>query len=154
MKLYVKDVVREPDETLYVFLHKVLQLGTLYHKFFVKDTYFDSEFKILQCESGKCRSFDDIVLISKTYFKVSDKVVAKVIKKILITYPISIFVLCNKSKNWILNLNLIKSPTIKYCTKYNNSDFKTNEHGNGKYSFDDIMTLMGLTEEDVKINGG
>ena len=30
---------------------------------------------------------------------------------------------------------------------------KTNETGkNGKYSFDDIITLMGLTKEDVEIN--
>ena len=49
----------------------------------VNHTYYDSNFKNLQCISGKHRSFDDLVKIVKTYFRVSDKTIAKNLKKIL-----------------------------------------------------------------------
>jgi len=152
MKLYVRDIVRKPKDTLYTFLYKVLQLNTKYSRFSVKDTYFDSEFKEPQCGFEKRRSFDDLVLISKTYFRVSDKAVAKVIKKILDEDQYSSLVLCDTAKKWVLNTHITKSDNIKYCAIYHKSDLKTNENWEGKYSFDDIIALMGLTKEDVKIN--
>ncbi len=152
MKLYVKNIVREPKDTLYIFLCKVLRLNDKYYlRTTVNSTYLDSEFKKLQCISGKNRSFDDLVLISKTYFKVSNKAIAKVIKRILDENKV-LFVLCDSANKWILNRNLTDSNNIKYCAKYNKSDLKTDDCGMGDYSFDDIITLMGLTKEDVKIN--
>jgi len=92
------------------------------------------------------------VLISKTYFRVSDKSVAKVIKKILDNYYNSCLVLCDSANKWVLQYGLYKNDNIKYCANYNKSYMKTNKSGIGKYSFDDIITLMGLTKEDIKIN--
>ena len=82
MKLYVKNIIREPNDILYTFLYRVLNLdGNGFGKLTVKSTYEDSEFTKIQCIANKYRSFDDLVLISKTYFKVSSKVIAKTIKK-------------------------------------------------------------------------
>lgn len=153
MKLYVKDVVREPNDTLYTFLYKVLHFdGKGFGKAIVNSTYLDPEFKELQCIFGKHRSFDDLVLISKTYFKVSDKAVAKVLKKFLDNHNYLNFVLCDSAYKWVF-YNGLNSDYIKYCANYKEGYKKTNKTGkNGKYSFDNIITLMGLTKEDVKIN--
>jgi len=153
MKLYVKDIVREPKDTLYTFLHKVLRFdGYGFGKANVNATYLDPEFKELQCASGKYRSFDDLVLISKTYFRVSDKSVAKVLKKFSDNHNNVNFVLCDSAYKWVFYHGL-SSDYVKYCANYKDGYTKTNETGkNGKYSFDDIITLMGLTKENVKIN--
>jgi len=153
MKLYVKDIVRKPNDTLYTFLRKVLRLDENYYKQGTTEaTFLDSEFKNIQCIGNKNRSFDDLVLISKTYFRVSDKAVAKAIVKILNKNDTFLFVLCDSAKKWVLNRNLTKSKNLKYCATYNKSDLKTDNRGEGKYSFDDIITLVGLTKEDIKIN--
>lgn len=152
MKLYVKGIIREPNDTLYTFLCKVLRLnGEYWNQSTTNATYLDSEFTELQCISGKQRSFDDLLLISKTYFKVPDKSVAKAIKKILDKNKDFIFILCDNIDKWVLNRQLSKSEIFKYCGSYKKSDEKTNNPGIGTYSFDNIITLMGLTKEDVKI---
>lgn len=154
MKIYVKDIVREPKDNSYTFLCKILRLDSSeYVKFTVGYTYYDSNFKDLQCVSGKHRSFDDLVKIVKTYFRVSNKTIAKNLKKILDKNDKLCFVLCDSAKKWVLNRGLSKSGIFKYCAMYNNSPIRTHEYLNGKYSFDDIIILMGLTKEDIKING-
>lgn len=153
MKLYVKNIVREPNDTLYTFLCKVLRLDDdHWNQSTTNATYLNPELTKLQCISGKNRSFDDLVYISKTYFKVPDKSVAKAIKKILDENKDFIFILCDNINKWVLNRHLSKSEIYKYCGSYKKSDEKTNNPGVGKYSFDNIITLMGLTKEDVKIN--
>ena len=153
MKLYVKDVVREQNDTLYTFLYKVLHFdGNGFGKAIVNSTYFDPEFKELQCTAGKFRSFDDLVLISKTYFRVSDKAVAKVLKKFSDNHNYVNFVLCDTANKWVFYYGLHKNNDIKYCANYNKSYEKTDDPGVGIHSFDDIIKLMGLTKEDVEIN--
>ena len=153
MKLYVKDIVRKPNDTLYTFLRKVLRLDENYYKQSTTEaTFLDPEFKNIQCIGNKNRSFDDLVLISKTYFRVSDKAVAKAIIKILNQYDNLVFVLCDSAKKWVLNRNLNKSEILKYCGRYDKSDYKTDEYGIGDYSFDNIITLAGLTKENININ--
>jgi len=153
MKLYVKNITRESNDTLYTFLYKVLSFDDSgYGKATGKATYKDPEFTKLQCVANKYRSFDDIVLISKTYFKVSDKVVAKVMKRFLDDYNSAGLVLCDTLHKWVFYYGLNKSEIFKYCNRYNNSHNKTNNPGKGIYSFENIINLMGLTKEDVKIN--
>ena len=158
MKLYVHNIVREPKDTLYTFLNRVLKLDNKINGYFtlgtVNATYLDSEFLKLQCMAGQHRSFDDIVSISKTYFKVSNKAIAKVIKKLLDENDKLCFVLCDSAKKWVLNRDLSKSDIFKYCARYNDSPAKTHEYLNGNYSFNDIINLMGLTIEDIKIKNG
>ena len=152
MKLYVKDIVREPKDNSYTFLCKILRLDSNnYTKFTVGYTYYDSNFKDLQCMSGKHRSFDDLVKIVKTYFRVSDKAVAKVIKIFLDDYKFASLVLCDSAHKWVFYYGLHKSNNIKYCANYNKSYEKTDDPGVGIHSFDDIIKLMGLTKEDIKI---
>jgi hypothetical protein len=153
MKLYVEDVVREHKDTLYTFLNKVLNFDSNgFGKANVNATYLDPQFKNLPCVFGKYRSFDDLVLISKTYFKVSNKTVAKTIKKFLDKYDSTNLVLCDAVNKWVFYYGLTNSDNIKYCANYKKSYEKTDQVGVGKYSFDDIITLMGLIKEDVKIN--
>jgi len=152
MKIYFKNIKREPKDTLYTFLYKVLRLNGGYGiSCTMYATYLDDKYKLLQCNSGRRRSFDDIVYISKTYFRVSDKAVAKVVKKILDTNQSSALVLCDNINKWVLYEGLTHSDNIKYCSRYKKSDERTNDAGVGIYSFDDIITLMGLTKEDIKI---
>ena len=152
MKLYVKDITREPKDTLYTFLYKVLSFDSKgFGKAIVNDTYYDPELTKRQCIRGKYRSFDEIVLISKTYFRVSDKAVAKVIKIFLDDCKFASLVLCDSAHKWVFYYGL-GSNYIKYCANYNKSYEKTDDPGVGIHSFDDIIKLMGLTKEDVKIN--
>ena len=152
MKLYVKDIIREPKDTLYTFLYKVLNFdGKGFGKAVVNATYYDPELTKLQCIRGKYRSFDEIVLISKTYFRVSDKAVAKVLKKFSDNHNYVNFVLCDSAHKWVFYYGL-GSNYIKYCANYNKSYEKTDDPGVGIHSFDDIIKLMGLTKEDVEIN--
>ena len=152
MKLYVKDVTREPKDTLYTFLYKVLNFDSKgFGKAIVNDTYYDPELTKRQCIRGAYRSFDEIVLISKTYFRVSDKAVAKILKKFLDDYYYVNFVLCDSAHKWVFYYGL-GSDYIKYCANYNKSYKKTDDPGVGIHSFDDIIKLMGLTKEDVEIN--
>ena len=153
MKLYVKDVTRKPKDTLYTFLYKVLNfVSNSFGKAIVNNTYYDPELTKLQCIGGKYRSFDEIALISKTYFRVSDKAVAKILKKFSDDHYNVNFVLCDSAHKWVFYYGL-GSNYIKYCANYKEGYKKTNETGkNGKYSFDDIIKLMGLTKEDVEIN--
>lgn len=126
--------------------------GSGFRKGMVNTTYFDPEFIKIQCSSNKYRSFDDIVLISKTYFKVSNKAVAKVIKRFLDDYDSMGLLLCDNINKWVLYRGLTKSDDIKYCYKYKKSDENLHSLGKGNHSFIDIINLMGLTEENVKIN--
>jgi hypothetical protein len=156
IKIYVKDEFRKPIDTLYTFLKRILNLedndmwstGAL-----KKPTYFDSEYTSSQCVSGKYRSFQDLILISKTYFKVSDKHVAKTIKRFLDENESTLILLCDDTGKWVFQYGLSRSENIKYCGRYNKSNYKVNEIGsNDIYSFIDIIKLMGLTEENIKIN--
>lgn len=153
MKLYIKNITREPKDTLYTFLYRVLSFDDKgFGKGLVDTTYFDPEFTKVQCNSTRHRSFDDIVLISKTYFKVSDKTIAKVIKRFLDDHHCMNFVLCDSIYKWVFYQGLNKSDNIKYCARYNGSNIKIDNPGKGVYSFENIINLMGLTIEDVKIN--
>jgi hypothetical protein len=152
MKLYVKDVTREPNDTLYSFLYKVLKLNIKYERTEVNATYFDKELTNKQCNSGKHRSFDDIVLISKTYFKVSDKLVAKTLKKFLDDESLFLnFVLCDTAKKWVLYSGL-SSTYVKYCANYQECYGKTDVKWEGVYSFEDILNLMNVPLEEFEIN--
>lgn len=152
MKLYVKDIIREPNDTLYTFLCKFLNINKNFKFLTSIATYKDLEYKDLQCIEGKFRSFDDIVLVSKTYFKVIDKTVAKTVIKILNNYPDTCLILCDSAKKWILYNNLSKHEDLKYCAKYNKSYNKLNDPYNGKYSYNDILILAGLKKEEEQQN--
>jgi len=67
MKLYVKDAVREPNDTLYTFLYKILRMDTNLKKSTVNTTYLDPEFKDQQCIANKYRSFGAILKPSFIY---------------------------------------------------------------------------------------
>lgn len=144
MKIYIENAQREPKDTLYTFLRRVLNLDNNFHVgAIIENTYSDPEFKEIQCKKLKHRSFDDLVSISKTYFKVSDKIVAKTILKFLKENDKLIFVLCDTAKKWVLNYGLTKS-TLLYCATYEMSYHKTDCKKEGIYCLDDIFNLMGI----------
>ena len=154
MKLYIEHEERLPKDTLYTFLRRILQLNTndLFHKGTVRATYLDPEFTNKQSSNNKTRSFDDLVLISKTYFKVSDKNVAKALIKLSEVKKNYIhFIICDSIDKWVFHSGTQKSKMFKYCGRYNNSHSKQDLSNKGKYCFNDIIKLAGLTKEDITI---
>lgn len=140
MKLYVLDIERTEKDTLYTFLERVLKCQSQWSHGQVNATYIDSNFTKIHCEENKKRSFDDLLLISKTYFRVSDKTVAKTIFKIIDDYPKFLFILCRTANKWILNYGMYSSD-IEYCGQYNESYKKLDDKAGGKHSFNDILKL-------------
>jgi len=152
MKLYIENEKRLKNDTLYSFLLRNLKIkGHWSNRCKFNATYYDPEFKTLQQLSSK-RSFEEIVLISKTYFKISDKSVAKVIIRILNEYNNLSLVLCDTAKKWVVNEGLTKHENSKYCANYNNGFSKRDEEGHGKYTYNDILVLAGLPKENDNIN--
>lgn len=146
MKLYVKGEKRLSNDSLYSFLKRVLNINHEWEKARVNETYFDVEFKVKESKKAR-RSFDDLVSISKTYFRVSDKGVARVIIKLLNENSLLCLVLCDTAKKWVVHYGLYKSNSVKYCARYNYGPQKINNCSEGKYSYNDIMVLAGLKEE-------
>ena len=151
MKLYVLNENRLKKDTLYTFLYRVLNLNCPYSKGYCNKTFTDAEFLETQCNSRSHRSFDDIVLISKTYFKVSNKQVAKTLLKFLISDPELCFIFCDTANKWIFHTYNYKSKKYKYCGTYSESETKIKESGGGKYSFEDFLYFADLTLQDVKL---
>lgn len=112
-----------------------------------KNTYYN------QCESNRYRSFDDILLICKTYFP-SVKV-ETVFKKLL---------LLNNTKSSVLNDSLNQRfgycgdiHRIRYIGSYSNSlncfykDAITRSKGHSKYSWTDLFKMININNvEELK----
>ena len=106
-----------------------------------------------QCSAGKYRSFDDILLICKTYFP-SVKV-ETVFEKLL---------LLNNTKSSVLNDSLKQRfgycgdiNRIRYIGNYSTSlqnfysDAMTRAQGNSKYSWKDLFKMININNvEELK----
>lgn len=150
MKIYVKLEERIPEDSLYTFLKRILNLENKgYNTGCCKPTFFDPEFKKNQCLKMAHRSFEDIVFISKTYFKVSDKAVARALKKLIDERNFLNFILCDRINKWVFTSYMSKSKEFKYCGTYNKSNEKISHKGKSAYSFEDIIKLMDLTVKEI-----
>lgn len=150
-KIYFKsDIkVKNVDDILNKLLIKNLQSSTS-----SLNTYYKYEnIEYLQCEKNRYRSFDDILLICRTYFP-STKV-ETVFKKLL---------LLNNKKSLILNDNV--KCQFRYCSTINRIRYVANYNatvsyfyntaissscGNSKYSWKDLFKMININNvEELK----
>ena len=144
--LYLKTIKREPKDTLFTFLEKCLKKKSFKSYGIFPKTYKDIECTKLEYPEAY-RSFEVIVEISKTYFKVSEKQVAKTIKKIIVKDENRKlgFLLCLATNKWILHsitVYLQPEKENNFILKYSNSINRLDEKGKGKYNFNEIDKLM------------
>lgn len=141
--------VKNVDDILNKLLIKNLQSTTS-----ALNTYYKYEnVEYLQCEKNRYRSFDDILLICRTYFP-STKV-ETVFKKLL---------LLNNKKSLILNDNV--KGQFRYCSTINRIRYVANynttvnyfyhtaissSYGNSKYSWKDLFKMININNfEELK----
>jgi hypothetical protein len=151
-KIYFKTIKRQNRDTLYSFLSRCID-KTENHKY---KSYgrFPNSYSNEECTKGEhastsFRSFDAIVQISKSYFKVSDKQVAKAIKKIL-TKNRGVpdkelgFLFCGTANRWVMHQNSGYCWFLnnEFVLNYSSSVNKKNYKGSGTYCMNDIISLM------------
>lgn len=117
-------------------------------------TYSDLECTKLQCNSGN-RSFEDIYCIVKTYYKYcSIKHFAKQFLKFLKLNKRLRIIYCNDIGKWVfMNIswgNIFEYNYLFFYKYQYNLPIMSNK-GNGKYSYYDIMKLMGYTKKQCII---
>lgn len=150
-KLYIKNINREKNDTLYSFILKCINHKKLYKSEgqFPK-TYLNKECTIKECNT-KFRSFEVILSISNSYFlNVTEKKVALILKKIMQETNMR-FLFCTHANKWIFykvyswwkDSQLTDHP---FLINYNSSINKVNEKGSGEYTFNQLLELM---EEDI-----
>lgn len=151
-KIYFKTIKRQNKDTLYSFLSRCVDKTESnkyknYGRFPV--SYSDEECTKGEHLSCSYRSFDSIVQISKSHFKVSDRQVAKAIKKILtknrgVSGKELGFLFCGTANRWVMHENsgycwLLNS---EFVLNYANSVNRKNDKGSGAYCMNDIISLM------------
>ena len=139
--LYLKEIKRSSKDTLFTFLKKCIAEKNFKVFGAFPTTYLDKECNQIEI-SPKYRSFESIVEISKTYFKVSEKKVAKTLKKIILENNVSGFLYCLAANKWIFYSNMDYFNEERHIFKYSDSHLKTHLKGSGKYTFNDIEKLM------------
>lgn len=147
--LYLKDVQREKKDTLYTFLKRCINpIGVLPYKSkgAFPTTYKNENYSDKECDS-KFRSLEAIIEISKTYFKVSDKHVAKVVKKICLQDKTLALLFCKMANKWIFYEGIYsekywKKDEDNFTLNYDNSINKKDNKGKGKYTYNEIRELM------------
>ena len=148
-KIYFKDVeVKNVDDILNKLLINSNNQSSNKPTFYKYDNVYYQ-----QCSEGRYRSFDDILLICKTYFP-SVKV-ETVFEKLL---------LLNNTKNSILDNKLNQRfgycgdiRRIRYIAKYSNSlenfykDATSRSQGESKYSWKDLFKMININNvEELK----
>lgn len=149
LKLYFK----EAQQKTVANIEELLILGYVDaekdHYYGFAPTYFDAECTVQQCKSAR-RSFDDLLIICKTYFpRTTKKHLAKALYK-LHTKDIylSIFI-CGDIKKVVFSRVSNYQRFTKYFLRDVDSNrydgmYDPNKKGNGNHSFNDIIKLIGL----------
>lgn len=148
--LYLKDVKREDKDSLYTFLKRCI--GPIPNSPYKSiggfpATYTDKECANKEC-SPKFRSLEVIIEISKAYFRVSDKQVAKALKKLCVQDKLLGLLLCNAAGKWIFYTSkgamggFWYEDEENFILEYSNSVNKKDQRGVGKYTYNEIRELM------------
>jgi hypothetical protein len=151
MKLYV-ETEKIKGERITTFLKKCYNLYPNSYNIVFTRTYFDKLFQNKQCKKGN-RSFEDIYAVIKTYYpNCTKKHFANQLEKIIKNSNIK-FLFCPDIQKWVL-MNTYQGSSIsnyKYLYDYNSSRLKLNKKGQGEYTYFDIMSLMGYSKIQCKI---
>ena len=152
MKLYVELQHRKkPREPILNFLQR-------YFKGLTKKTYHDEQCTQLQCNTGKNRSIDEMLIIVKTeYPKSKNSDIYKAFKKLLIqkslkTFDIELVLLyCKDIDKWVFTKHIVTSTTTNFIWNYSDSDLKKDKKGDGTETFNSFMIdKLGFTEEELQ----
>lgn len=150
-KIYLKKTERLKRDSLYSFLKRCIdKTSDFKYKSYGR---FPASFKDENCyipEKGEAyRSFDAIVEISKTYFKVSDKRVAKTLKRIMTENKGKQgrelgFLFCGTANRWTMHENsgFCWYLNQEFILNYSSSLDAKHVKGSGKYCMNDIIFLM------------
>ncbi len=115
------------------------------HGFFGSvETFRDEDCTILQCNSGRFRSFDDVYDIAKTYFpETTEKKVMKALLKLNLPYE------GEKVKIYIANCHDIKKPTIAFSGR-GGTYIRTSDSAMSKsiYKWSELLALVGKTYDN------
>lgn len=145
--IYIQEIRREEKDTLFTFLKRCIK-----KKGFKDEGRFPRTYKNEECtddmfESGmKYRSLEAIIEISKTYFRVSEKQVAKTLKKIIEENYSYGFLYCGAANKWIFyhasySIQLLDR-NVNFTLTYGKTQDKLNSTGCGKYTYNQIHELM------------
>lgn len=151
MKLYV-DVEKIKGERITTFLKKCYNLYPSSYNIVFTKTYFDELFQNQQCKKGN-RSFEDLYAVIKTYYpNCTKKHFAKQIEKLIKNSKIRLL-FCPDIKKWVFVSVSFghDDKNFKYLYDYNSSRLKLEKKGKGEYTYFDIMSLMGYSKVQCKI---
>lgn len=152
MKLYV-EIEKIKGERITTFLKKCYNIKPNSYDIIFTKTYFDESCQTQQCKNGN-RSFEDLYAVIKTYYpNCTKKHFAKQLEKLLKESKIRLL-FCPDIQKWVfMNISLFSTEDnqYKYLYDYKSSRLKLNKKGEGKYTYFDIMSLMGYSKIQCEI---
>ena len=151
MKLYVEE--KRENKRITTFLKKLYNIQPNSYNIVFTKTYFDESCQTQQCKKGN-RSFEDLYAVIKTYYpNCTKKHFAKQLEKLLKESKIRLL-FCPDIQKWVL-MNIgtwsTEDNQYKYLYDYNSSRLKLGKKGKGKYTYFDILSLMGYSKVQCKI---
>lgn len=159
--IYIKNYKRTKNETISSLIRTLFDCKDKEIKIISSivnsiKTYHDKECTIIQCDSLRRRSFEDIVELCKTYFKnVTDKKIAVELDKLFKEYRLEEkyfkFLYCPHVAKWVIICSKKKEDKLRYCYDYQNCTSYPDKK-NFQYSLNDIFDLMGYTTKESRLN--
>ena len=147
MAIYVKFAEESKPKTVRKFLHKFF---SSYKEQYLRNvkTYSNKECTILQCDSDKYRSFDDIFELVKTYYPtVSIGTIFKILLTLKPEHNQSTYNLFMMSCSGIKKINCLyvkfKGDKVK-----NYSDIIQNTSYDSNYTYKELFDMIGVKNQE------
>ena len=147
MAIYVKFAEENKPKTVREFLHKFF---SSYKEQYLRNvkTYSDKECTILQCNSDKYRSFDDIFELVKTYYPtVSIGTIFKILLTLKPKHNDIVYNLFMMSCSGIKKINCLyvkfKGGSVK-----NYSDIIQNTSYDSNYTYKELFNMIGVKNQE------
>ena len=147
MAIYVKFAEESKPKTVREFLHKFFSSYKDQYLRNVK-TYSNKECTILQCDSDKYRSFDDIFELVKTYYPtVSIGTIFKILLTLKPKHDGTVYNLFMMSCSGIKKINCLyvkfKGDKVK-----NYSDIMQNASYDSNYTYKELFDMIGVKNQE------
>ena len=147
MAIYVKFAEENKPKTVREFLHKFF---SSYKEQYLRNvkTYSDKECTILQCNSDKYRSFDDIFELVKTYYPtVSIGTIFKILLTLKPKHNDIVYNLFMMSCSGIKKINCLYvkfkgSKVTHYSDIINNASYDSN------YTYKELFNMIGVKNQE------
>lgn len=149
LKIYVNF---EAPATLAEFLDKYFDYGYNINNVRGIETYYDKECTTIQCVSGKYRSFDDLMLLAKTYYP--DTTPADLMRELLLLEKAGrhdSFGDGTCPKLTLLMGNCADINRIRVCYFYEKNSYeftRTIDKLNSQYSWTELLSMIGINSQE------